>query len=285
VTGGGTLTAAIFGIIKGTVGPGVLYVPHGFATSGWAFAVPMLIFSLVMFIFSASNLVRCWWYERARFLGEDGDESYSASGLTVDYRAGEEEGLLGTNSQSHSNGDNHNGRKKRTFKSSYPALVLKAFGESGSNWVKVGIMMQQFGIVLIYFIFVPKNLHKVCLDLFDVDVPIKWLVFVMVLVELPLSWLKDIRRLASTNMFANFLILYGLLCCLGFAFLSVGEASDYSDDTGSNSTVVDDDSGERNLEVEVGQLSLFMLRRYPPGCLLTFYPNFSVWGYFFRPTI
>eukprot|EP00957_Ditylum_brightwellii_P095300 7258870-Ditylum_brightwellii.AAC.1 len=33
---GGSLTAAIFGIIKGTIGPAILYLPRGFKQAGWA---------------------------------------------------------------------------------------------------------------------------------------------------------------------------------------------------------------------------------------------------------
>lgn len=40
----------------------------------------------------------------------------------------------------------------------------------------------------------------------------------MVLVQIPLSWIQDIRHLTVTNALANFLIMYGLITCLGFAF-------------------------------------------------------------------
>lgn len=39
----------------------------------------------------------------------------------------------------------------------------------------------------------------------------------MVALQVPLSWIRDIRKLAPTNFLANGLILYGLLTCLGFA--------------------------------------------------------------------
>jgi len=37
---------------------------------------------------------------------------------------------------------------------------------------------------------------------------------------MPLSWIRDIRKLTPTNLLANLLILYGLVTCLGFAFSS-----------------------------------------------------------------
>ena len=40
---GGSMTAAIFGVIKGTVGPAILYLPKGFQQAGWACAIPALM--------------------------------------------------------------------------------------------------------------------------------------------------------------------------------------------------------------------------------------------------
>ena len=44
----------------------------------------------------------------------------------------------------------------------------------------------------------------------------------MVAVQIPLSWIRDIRKLTLTNFLANALILYGLITCL---FLSLKEAT------------------------------------------------------------
>jgi proton-coupled amino acid transporter len=40
----------------------------------------------------------------------------------------------------------------------------------------------------------------------------------MVIVQIPLSWIRDIRHLTVTNALANALIMYGLITCLVFAF-------------------------------------------------------------------
>ena len=40
----------------------------------------------------------------------------------------------------------------------------------------------------------------------------------MVIVQIPLSWIRDIRHLTVTNALANALIMYGLMTCLVFAF-------------------------------------------------------------------
>ena len=47
----------------------------------------------------------------------------------------------------------------------------------------------------------------------------------MLLFQIPLSWIRDIRKLTITNLIANILILYGLIACLGFA-ISTAARSD-----------------------------------------------------------
>mmetsp|Transcript_39320 Transcript_39320/g.80216 ORF Transcript_39320/g.80216 Transcript_39320/m.80216 type:complete len:87 (+) Transcript_39320:354-614(+) len=56
----------------------------------------------------------------------------------------------------------------------------------------------------------------------------------MVLIELPLSWVRDIRRLTPLNILATILIAYGLASCLVislFGSIPVDEI-----DTGTNTT-------------------------------------------------
>ena len=51
---GGSLTAAVFGIIKGTVGPAILYLPRGFRLAGYSIAILSLVVS------TASYLYKCY---------------------------------------------------------------------------------------------------------------------------------------------------------------------------------------------------------------------------------
>ena len=41
---------------------------------------------------------------------------------------------------------------------------------------------------------------------------------IMLMFQIPMSWIRDIRKLTITNLLANVLILYGLITCLCFAF-------------------------------------------------------------------
>jgi proton-coupled amino acid transporter len=55
-------------------------------------------------------------------------------------------------------------------------------------------------------------------SLFSIDISTSVFLWAMVLVQIPLSWIRDIRHLTVTNALANALIMYGLITCLAFAF-------------------------------------------------------------------
>ena len=194
---GGDLVSAVLGIIKGMVGPAILYLPHGFATSGYVVALPMLVICTATFLFSAACLLQAWKHESTK--------SNSANEGTA---------LL--------SGPKATSPASRRVMLSYPELAYRALGEQGEALVKAGIALMQSGVCLTYLIFVPQYLHASFKHLTGMNVsPNLWLV-VMIGVQIPLSWIRDIRKLTPTNLLANCLILYGLLTCIGFA---VKEAS------------------------------------------------------------
>ena len=199
---GGDLTSAILGIIKGMVGPAILYLPHGFATAGFAIALPTLIISTAMYLYSSRCLLVAWKVESARDNAVRDDEDGEAL-LAVTPR-----------------------RKRRAL--SYPELANRALGPRGEAVVKTGIALMQSGVCLTYLIFVPHNLHSSMEYLFNVDVsPQIWLI-IMIIIQIPLSWIRDITKLTCTNFTANCLILYGLILCLGFAFEEATKSDDMS---------------------------------------------------------
>ena len=185
---GGDLVSAVLGIIKGMVGPAILYLPHGFATSGYVVALPMLVICTAMFLYSSSCLLQAWKHES-----------------TKSTSSGEGTSLL----------PERNKAARQML--SYPELAYRALGERGEAIVKAGIALMQSGVCLTYLIFVPQNLHTSFLLLTGLDVsPNIWL-GVMIAIQIPLSWIRDIRKLTPTNLLANALILYGLLTCIYFA--------------------------------------------------------------------
>lgn len=189
---GGDLTSSVLGIIKGMVGPAILYLPHGFAKAGWMFAIPCLVLSTILFLSSSACLLDAWKLESAK--------------------ANESVELLGTKS-------------KRTILS-YPELAHRALGTTGETFVKIGIAFMQSGVCLTYLIFVPQNLKTVTNILFGYSIDASYFVIIMLFIETPMSWIRDIRKLTITNLLANVLILYGLTACLGFALSNAIESSD-----------------------------------------------------------
>lgn len=186
---GGSLTSAILGIIKGMVGPAILYLPHGFAGAGYAIALPIMFCATAMFLYASRCLFEAWKHESNKAVEAERTSLVSAR------------------------------RKARRVILSYPELAYRALGGTGESIVKTGIALMQSGVCLTYLIFVPQNLHASLLIITGIDIsPEIWLIG-MIGVQIPLSWIRDIRKLTPTNFMANALILYGLTICLGFAFV------------------------------------------------------------------
>ena len=199
---GGTLPSAVLGIIKGMVGPAILYLPHGFASAGYMVAVPVLMLSTILFLWSSACLLESWRIESERIYNQRknmGNISLKINRITL----------------------------------SYPELAYRSFGRTGETLVQLGISLMQSGVCLTYLIFVPQNLRSSALVLFDTDISTNWWLAFMMGVQIPMSWIRDIRRLTVTNLLANVLILYGLITCLGFALDAMGSSSDTIATTGS----------------------------------------------------
>eukprot|EP00934_Nitzschia_sp_Nitz4_P002819 Nitzschia sp. Nitz4//scaffold86_size83305//53590//55294//NITZ4_005266-RA/size83305-snap-gene-0.162-mRNA-1//1//CDS//3329559262//2809//frame0 len=187
---GGDLVSAVLGIIKGMVGPAILYLPHGLANAGWACAIPIMICATVLFLQSSGCLLDSWKLENDKI------------------KQAEREGVA-----------------VKTILS-YPELAYKALGPTGEMTVKVGIAAMQSGVCLTYLIFVPQNLRTCMLTLFGIDIPASYYTIVMLVLQVPMSWIRDIRKLTVTNLLANILILYGLATCIGFAFVNAIESEE-----------------------------------------------------------
>jgi proton-coupled amino acid transporter len=84
--------------------------------------------------------------------------------------------------------------------------------------IEFGIATMQFGVCLTYLIFVPANLYASFLMLFGVAIPKSYFLVAMLLIEIPSSWIRDIRKLTPFNVLATLLIAYGLGSCLMIAF-------------------------------------------------------------------
>jgi proton-coupled amino acid transporter len=186
---GGSLTAAIFGIIKGTVGPAILYLPRGFSLAGWIVAIVSMLIATTSFLYSSRRLLQCWRVEKTKV-----EKLQEIKKLLLE-------------DEQHDN---------TTILLTYPELARRAFG-SWAAFVQFGIAGMQFGVCLTYLIFVPQNLVESTRVLFGLEVDSWVFLLCMLMIEIPLTWIRDIRRLTYTNILATVLIAYGLASCLAIA--------------------------------------------------------------------
>jgi hypothetical protein len=176
---GGDLKSAILGIVKGMVGPAILYLPHGFAQAGWVIAVPMLFASTALYLASSASLLECWKVEstnnkRMSVRGDDNNNGCDSDNTGTSTIRGEEETnntVIEMKELRKSNSHNFSGEKfdneyidggalvavdksstnntAATFTTaSYPDLAYKAYGSKGETIVKIGIAASEYRIVL-----------------------------------------------------------------------------------------------------------------------------------------
>lgn len=210
---GGSLTAAIFGLVKGTVGPAILYLPRGFSMAGYAVAIVSMILATTSYLYSAVRLLQCWKVEKAKIEKLEEIRAFLIPKTESSEKMGQNYGSVPSASSSAGPIDPHSPPPNLL---TYPELARRAFG-SWAVFVQFGIAAMQFGVCLTYFIFVPPNLVESVHALFGVHVNKVVFLILMIAIEVPLSWIRDIRKLTPTNILATFLIAYGLLSCLCIA--------------------------------------------------------------------
>eukprot|EP00751_Fragilariopsis_kerguelensis_P002808 CAMPEP_0170825714 /NCGR_PEP_ID=MMETSP0733-20121128/46107_1 /TAXON_ID=186038 /ORGANISM="Fragilariopsis kerguelensis, Strain L26-C5" /LENGTH=596 /DNA_ID=CAMNT_0011189293 /DNA_START=52 /DNA_END=1838 /DNA_ORIENTATION=+ len=239
---GGDLKSAVLGIVKGMVGPAILYLPHGFAQAGWIVAIPMLFASTALYLASSASLLECWKVETANRKRMSVLEMKELKEVCWKVETANRKRMSVLEMKELKEVNSHNiveefdnefingavvvdKSSSNTATAtiipttpSYPDLAYRAYGSRGETLVKIGIAAMQSGVCLTYLIFVPQNMRSSCRALFKVDLPPSVFLLAMVLVQIPLSWIQDIRHLTVTNALANGLIMYGLITCLVFAF-------------------------------------------------------------------
>jgi amino acid permease len=214
---GGSLKAAIFGIVKGTVGPAILYLPRGFELSGYAIAIPAMLFATAMYIYNAHLLLQCWKVES--------DKNHKIAQRMQEVRALLEESAPANTGITITNGHSSSAPTANVIPQftpkllTYPELARRALGPF-AILVEFGIASMQFGVCLTYLIFVPQNLHECLYGMTGRFIPKIYFLVFMVLVEIPLSWIRDIRKLTPTNVVATMLIAYGLFSVLVIAMMT-----------------------------------------------------------------
>eukprot|EP00658_Telonema_sp_P-2_P049525 TRINITY_DN37675_c0_g1_i2.p1 TRINITY_DN37675_c0_g1~~TRINITY_DN37675_c0_g1_i2.p1 ORF type:complete len:317 (-),score=79.89 TRINITY_DN37675_c0_g1_i2:816-1766(-) len=82
-TAGLTRVQLVFAIIKGIVGPAILYIPHGFKQGGCGFSIPMLWLSWCMFNWGISRMVQVWVLSRTSYADMMTEAFGWAGGATI----------------------------------------------------------------------------------------------------------------------------------------------------------------------------------------------------------
>jgi solute carrier family 36 (proton-coupled amino acid transporter) len=230
---GGSLMAAVFGIIKGTVGPAILYLPRGFKLAGYAIAIPALLIAMMSYLYTSTRLLQCWKSEKDKairlqhlqsmLLLQNTPYQSTATGETRD-----------TSTSAHEH--EHHIPKQYTSSTAlltYPELARRAFGPY-AFLVSSGIAILQFGVCLTYLIFVPQNLftffHSIVhmlpetlAHLVENTTETHYLIL-MIMIQIPLSWIVDIRKLTPYNVLATLLIAFGLLSCVWISLCAAGSS-------------------------------------------------------------
>jgi len=222
VVAGGSIAAAVFGIIKGMVGPAILYLPRGFELAGFAVAIPAMFVATASYVYCATRLLQCWKIET-----DKAAESLEKIRLLLDP---ESTPVLGKKNNSYGSliqdqDDTAKEQKKPQMQGkllTYPELARRAFGNF-SVLISGGIAAMQFGVCLTYLIFVPQNLFELIRNVFGVFVRKEIILIGMLAIEIPLCWIRDIRKLTPFNISATFLIAFGLASVL---FIAVFNAND-----------------------------------------------------------
>ncbi|GMH57184.1 hypothetical protein TL16_g02312, partial [Triparma laevis f. inornata] len=208
-------------LIKGVIGPAILYVPHGFATAGYLFTLPMLTLTVILFLWSSNALLSTWddevrlqergvnTSERSLLVkGGDDDENDDRLDAELEHRASESVERLSTDSSI----------EWTLVKPTFTSLVKTTFNSSTSTLIDLMIFCQQSGITLTYYIFISKNL-SVCFGVND-----DLVIFLLMIVQLPLSCIESIALLSKTNLIANGLIAYGLIGIVVYAVFQEDKA-------------------------------------------------------------
>ncbi len=210
---GGTITAAVFGIVKGMVGPAVLYLPRGFAISGWSVAIPAMMAATLSYLYCSTRLLQAWKVEseKTRKMAEKMGEIRKLLDDVNNAVPGTGSSGYGSIDEERRNDSNVPAPTLLT----YPELARRAFG-TYSTLISGGIAAMQFGVCLTYLIFVPQNLSQSFRSL-GYYVPKQAFLIAMLALEIPLCWIRDIRRLAPFNIVATLLIGFGLASVLYIA--------------------------------------------------------------------
>uniref|UniRef100_M4BRX0 Amino acid transporter transmembrane domain-containing protein n=1 Tax=Hyaloperonospora arabidopsidis (strain Emoy2) TaxID=559515 RepID=M4BRX0_HYAAE len=111
---------------------------------------------------------------------------------------------------------------------SYGLVGEKAFGKVGRVAVNISLVLSQLGFCCSYLIFVEKNIGEVILAAFGIQSTTAssslTLIVLQILLYTPLSWVRRIEYFALTNLFADLLILFGIVYIISYTVQTLDDA-------------------------------------------------------------
>ncbi|CAH0473222.1 unnamed protein product [Peronospora belbahrii] len=118
-------------------------------------------------------------------------------------------------------------RKRGCTSVSYGLVGEKAFGKIGRVAVNISLVLSQIGFCCSYLIFVEKNIGEVILAAFGIHRTTAssslTLIMLQILLYTPLSWVRHIEYFALTNLFADLLILFGIVYIISYTVQTLDE--------------------------------------------------------------
>eukprot|EP00026_Physarum_polycephalum_P009469 Phypoly_transcript_09594.p1 GENE.Phypoly_transcript_09594~~Phypoly_transcript_09594.p1 ORF type:complete len:457 (+),score=23.96 Phypoly_transcript_09594:99-1373(+) len=171
---------AFVNTIKSFVGVGILEFPYAVQQSGLYAGIVLLLFIGIVSNYTMKTLVRCKDEIKERLAQQ------------------EEE-------------DTKNGTKNHEI--TYGDIGKYTFGPAGLYAVNFAIISSQIGFCCAYVIFIATNLNS----MFP-EIHMRYFSLMYFPVFMLLSWLRNIKYLAPTSIFANFALLFAVAVILGHGF-------------------------------------------------------------------
>lgn len=102
---------------------------------------------------------------------------------------------------------------------SYGLVGEIAYGKIGRVAVNVSLVLSQLGFCCSYLIFIERNIRDVIMHCTNCRlIPGPWLMIILQIpIYTPLTWVRKIKYFAITNLFADALILFGLLWIMSYS--------------------------------------------------------------------
>ncbi|GMF23477.1 unnamed protein product [Phytophthora fragariaefolia] len=112
---------------------------------------------------------------------------------------------------------------------SYGVVGEKAFGSMGRRAVNTSLVLSQIGFCCSYLIFVEKNIGEVLLHAFNLRSSFTTSSWTLILLQIPLytplAWVRRLEYFALTSLFADVLIVFGLVYILTYTVKTLENAA------------------------------------------------------------